>query len=67
MELVPIVYNFVAAGPALLEIVENGCARMELAGTLGVLLFIVVFKAAVANASFLTFGLHDKLILISIL
>ena len=61
MELIPIVNNFVAASPAFLEIVEDGCAGVEVAGSLGVLLWVVVFEAAVADASFLAFGLHVKL------
>lgn len=58
LELIPIVDDFVAAGPSLFEIVEDGLSGVVVAGCFGILLFVVVFEAAVAFAPFVPFGLH---------
>jgi len=58
LELIPIIDNFVAAGPSFFQIMEDGLSRVVVTGSFSILLFIVVFEAAMALAPFVSFGLH---------
>lgn len=58
LELVPIIDNFIAAGPSFFEIVEDGLSWVVAASAFCVLLFVIVFETAVAFTPFVPFGLH---------
>lgn len=60
LEVVPVVDDLVAACPALLKVMENRLAWMEVAGSFDIVNLIVVLKAAVPFASFFPFFLHSK-------
>ena len=58
LELVPIVDDFIAAGPPLLEVVKDGFSGVVVACSFLVLFVIVVFEASVALAPLLTLFAH---------
>ena len=58
LELVPIVDDFVAAGPPLLEVVKDGFSGMVVACSFLVLLVLVVFEAAMTLAPLLALFTH---------
>jgi hypothetical protein len=58
LKLIPIIDDFVAASPSLFEIVEDGLPWVVVAGCFSILLFVIVFEAAMAFAPFVPFGLH---------
>ena len=58
LELIPIIYYFVATSPAFFKVVEDGLTWVKIASSLGVILLVVVFETTVTSTSFLTFCLH---------
>jgi preprotein translocase subunit SecF len=58
LEVVPIVDDFVAAGPAFFEVVEDGLSGVVVASPFLVLLVLVVFETAVALAPLLALFTH---------
>lgn len=58
LEVVPIVDDLVAAGPAFFEVVEDGLSGVVVASPFFVLLVFVVFEAAVTLAPLLALFTH---------
>lgn len=56
LELVPVVHDFVATGPALFGIVEDGLTSVVVTGSVGVLLLFVVLETARVFAAKLGLG-----------
>ena len=58
LEVIPIIYNFVAAVPTFLDVVKDGLARMEPACCTIVLTLVVHLAATWPSAFLLLFGFH---------
>lgn len=58
LEFIPIIDDFVATGPAFLEVVEDRLAGMVVAGAFLVLFLLVILQATVALATFLALLTH---------
>lgn len=58
LELIPIIDDFVAASPALFEVVEDGFSGVVVTGAFRVLLLIVILQASVPLATFLALFAH---------
>lgn len=67
LELIPIVYDFVAACPAFLEVVENGFSGVVVASSLYVFIIFVVFETSVPFASLFSLIAHYIIIIQNIL